>query len=342
MAAVWSCDPATSLDYPARYLFTFLEHHGMLGVFGSPEWRTVTGGSATYVAAVAAGLAGGPAGDQGDVGARARRRRRGHRRQRRHHPLRRGRGRHAPRPRARDARVAHRPPARGPLRAALQQQPRAPPHRRLAAAHRPRRPRLLELPPPAPEPAKSQSGVTVTYDLTRLQRLPTDTHYLVTLGGEDLVDPASVIDRMEYEHPLYTPASVAASRRLPEINTSTGSPSPGRTTAGASTRTAPARVSRPPPTSACPGSAPRTSCREPGASRPRSATPGAARSGAPSSTTRPSGSSTSTTCPTTACWRGSRRATTSVRPTPRCATTSSRSSPTTVSRSATATVPARS
>ena len=28
----------------------------MLGVFGSPEWRTVTGGSATYVAAVAAGL----------------------------------------------------------------------------------------------------------------------------------------------------------------------------------------------------------------------------------------------------------------------------------------------
>ncbi|HEV2798525.1 MAG TPA: FAD-dependent oxidoreductase, partial [Nocardioides sp.] len=56
VAAVWSCDPTTSLDYPARYLFTFLEHHGMLGVFGSPEWRTVTGGSATYVAAVAAGL----------------------------------------------------------------------------------------------------------------------------------------------------------------------------------------------------------------------------------------------------------------------------------------------
>ena len=53
MAAVWSCDPATSLDYPARYLFTFLEHHGMLGVFGSPQWRTVTGGSGTYVAAVA-------------------------------------------------------------------------------------------------------------------------------------------------------------------------------------------------------------------------------------------------------------------------------------------------
>ena len=35
----------TAADYPARYLFTFLEHHGMLTVFGSPTWRTVTGGS---------------------------------------------------------------------------------------------------------------------------------------------------------------------------------------------------------------------------------------------------------------------------------------------------------
>ncbi len=48
--------PTLALDYPARYLFTFLEHHGMLGVFGSPQWRTVTGGSHEYVARVAAGL----------------------------------------------------------------------------------------------------------------------------------------------------------------------------------------------------------------------------------------------------------------------------------------------
>ncbi len=68
-------------------------------------------------------------------------------------------------------------------------------------------------------PADERGHVTVTYDLTRLQRLPTSTHYLVTLGGEDLVDPATVIDRMEYEHPLYTPASVAAQRRLPELDT---------------------------------------------------------------------------------------------------------------------------
>ena len=58
--------------------------------------------------------------------------------------------------------------------------------------------------------------MTVTYDLTRLMRLPTETRYLVTLGGEDLVDPATVIARREYAHPLYTPESVAAQARLPE------------------------------------------------------------------------------------------------------------------------------
>ena len=56
VAAVWSCDPAVALDYPARYLFEFLAHHGMLSVTGSPQWRTVVGGSRAYVAKVAAGL----------------------------------------------------------------------------------------------------------------------------------------------------------------------------------------------------------------------------------------------------------------------------------------------
>src|SRR5690349_5728435 len=53
VAAVWSCDPDLALEYPARYLFQFLDHHGMLRVFGSPRWRTVVGGSRTYVEGVA-------------------------------------------------------------------------------------------------------------------------------------------------------------------------------------------------------------------------------------------------------------------------------------------------
>ena len=60
------------------------------------------------------------------------------------------------------------------------------------------------------------TGVLVTYDMTRLQRpRRADRRFLVTLNGVDCVDQASVIDTMHYEHPLYTPESVAAQRRLP-------------------------------------------------------------------------------------------------------------------------------
>jgi predicted NAD/FAD-binding protein len=49
VSCVWSCAPSTALQYPARYLFQFLDHHGMLAVSGSPTWRTVVGGSRSYV-----------------------------------------------------------------------------------------------------------------------------------------------------------------------------------------------------------------------------------------------------------------------------------------------------
>ena len=49
VSAVWSCGFDGARGYPARYLFTFLDNHGMLTVTGSPQWRTVVGGSRTYV-----------------------------------------------------------------------------------------------------------------------------------------------------------------------------------------------------------------------------------------------------------------------------------------------------
>ncbi|RYB94280.1 FAD-dependent oxidoreductase [Nocardioides oleivorans] len=215
VAAVWSCDPATSLDYPARYLFTFLEHHGMLGVFGSPEWRTVTGGSVQYVAKVGAGLqeirldtkvtSVRELADRVEVTD--------------------GSGTTT----SYDALVIATHPSHA---LGMLEQPSDLQREVLSALPYSSNPALLHtdtsLLPSAEgaraswnffRPEDENGAVTVTYDLTRLQHLPTDTHYLVTLGGEDLVDPATVIDRMEYEHPLYTPESVAASRRLPEINT---------------------------------------------------------------------------------------------------------------------------
>ncbi|MGW5238431.1 NAD(P)/FAD-dependent oxidoreductase [Monashia sp. NPDC004114] len=56
VSCVWSCGELDASAYPARHLFTFLAHHGMLSVGGSPQWRTVTGGSATYVDRLAARL----------------------------------------------------------------------------------------------------------------------------------------------------------------------------------------------------------------------------------------------------------------------------------------------
>jgi predicted NAD/FAD-binding protein len=49
VSCVWSVGRATALEYPARYLFRFLGHHGMLRIGGSPQWYSVVGGSRTYV-----------------------------------------------------------------------------------------------------------------------------------------------------------------------------------------------------------------------------------------------------------------------------------------------------
>lgn len=51
-AAIWSM-PAAGLErFPARFLARFLDNHGMNTVSGRPQWYTVAGGSATYVAAM--------------------------------------------------------------------------------------------------------------------------------------------------------------------------------------------------------------------------------------------------------------------------------------------------
>ena len=48
-AAIWSTNAAQMLNFPARFLVRFFHHHGMLTVNNRPQWRTITGGSARYV-----------------------------------------------------------------------------------------------------------------------------------------------------------------------------------------------------------------------------------------------------------------------------------------------------
>jgi uncharacterized protein len=61
--------------------------------------------------------------------------------------------------------------------------------------------------------------VQISYHLNRLQRLAESSDYVVTLNDQGQIDPRQVIKRMNYRHPSYTPNSVAAQARLPELNT---------------------------------------------------------------------------------------------------------------------------
>ena len=51
-AAIWSTEARQMLDFPARFFVRFFHHHGMLTVNDRPQWCTVTGGSARYVNAL--------------------------------------------------------------------------------------------------------------------------------------------------------------------------------------------------------------------------------------------------------------------------------------------------
>lgn len=54
-AAIWSTDAQQMLQFPARFFVRFFHHHGMLSIDDRPQWRTIIGGSASYVEKVTAG-----------------------------------------------------------------------------------------------------------------------------------------------------------------------------------------------------------------------------------------------------------------------------------------------
>jgi predicted NAD/FAD-binding protein len=54
--AIWSASPQEMRVFPAASYFRFMANHGLLAAVGQPQWRTVLGGSRTYVTALAARL----------------------------------------------------------------------------------------------------------------------------------------------------------------------------------------------------------------------------------------------------------------------------------------------
>jgi predicted NAD/FAD-binding protein len=216
VSAVWSCPPGTALDYPAGYLFPFLANHGLLSVTGSPRWRTVTGGSQTYVDLIAKQLT------AIHTGAPVRSVSR--------HPGGAEITTAAGRPQRFDAVVIATHPDQA-LR--LLADPTAAERRVLGAFRYTRNAAVLHTDasvlPASPRARASwnyhlsscdaaAAQVRVSYDMNRLQRLPAGRDYLVTLNAAEGIDRRRVLAEMDYAHPAYTRASVAAQQALPGLN----------------------------------------------------------------------------------------------------------------------------
>jgi uncharacterized protein len=225
VASVWSCAPATAMQYPARYLFSFLDNHGMLSVTGSPPWRTVTGGSRSYVEQVAKELSA----VQTSTPVRSLRRLTGNRVEVRDdsdaaatydavvvatHPDQALALLAEPTTAEREVLGAF---AYSRNEAVLHTDASVLPRSaRASASWNYRMPRCAAAPG-----APAADHVLVSYDLTRLQRLAGTERFVVTLNPSLSTQPVraeTVLARMVYHHPTYTPESVAAQARLPELD----------------------------------------------------------------------------------------------------------------------------
>ena len=51
-SAIWSANPESFTDFPVDSFARFFFNHGLLGLRDRPQWRTVVGGSGTYVRAI--------------------------------------------------------------------------------------------------------------------------------------------------------------------------------------------------------------------------------------------------------------------------------------------------
>jgi predicted NAD/FAD-binding protein len=215
VAAIWSARPESILDFPARFLVGFLRNHGLLQVRDRPQWRTIVGGSRTYVERLVQ-----PLRDRIQLNS----------------PVT-GVSRFPDRVEVCTARgeterfdqvviAAHAdqalamltdasPAERETLSAFPYQTNEAVLH--TDASLLPRRRRAWASWNYHRADDASQA-VSVTYDLTRLQRLGTTAPILLSLNRSSAVAPGQILQTISYRHPAYTRDSIAAQRRFDDIN----------------------------------------------------------------------------------------------------------------------------
>lgn len=214
-AAIWSSPPRQVENFPARFLLGFLANHGLLQLRDRPQWLTIPGGSRTYVAALAA-----PLGERVRLGCPVRRVERvddGVVVDAANQPPQQFDAAilatHAPQSLAMltDATLAE----RRTLGAFAYQSNDAVLHADATVLPRRRRAwaswNFLATDDPARPPA-------VTYDLNLLQQLRLPAPLCVTLNPPVPLRDDAVLAPLQFEHPLYSTASVAAQSQREELH----------------------------------------------------------------------------------------------------------------------------
>ena len=213
-AAIWSTDPARMLAFPARFFVRFFHNHGMLSVDERPQWRAIRGGSARYVDKLVA-----PFRDRIRLNAPVQ-------------SVRRMPGHVLVKTRDAEAErfdyaflachsdqalrlLADASPLERDVLSAIPYQPNEAvlhtdtsllPRKKLAWAawnyH----------------VGADQDSAKLTYNMNILQNLKSRHTFCVTLNRTADIAPGKILKRLNYDHPLYTPAGVAAQQRQHEVN----------------------------------------------------------------------------------------------------------------------------
>jgi len=215
--AIWSASSGKMLEFPAAALIRFFENHGLLSLKNRPRWQTVVNGSHTYVRKFLEGFRGTVHLACPVLGIR--------------------REANGVQVRLGDGSVQHFDKA-------------------VVAAHADQALRMLEDPSPEEQrllgvwsysvnhtvlhtdprvmpsnrrawaswnytrerPGGSETPVSVTYHMNRLQGLTTRRDYFVTLNRHQAIAENLILQEMEYTHPQFTAASMATQAELPSLN----------------------------------------------------------------------------------------------------------------------------
>ncbi len=213
-AAIWSANPRRMGEFPARSLVQFFENHRFLDAMGQPVWRTVEGGSQRYVDRIVRHL-----GERLHLRSAVREVRRF---------------------------ATHVEVATDDDTAEFDHV--------VIGAHSDQALRMLKEPTRVEEevlgaigyqgnetvlhtdagvmprskrawaswnvhlPAEPATGVNVTYHSNRLQRLDAAEDFLVTLNRTKEIRDECVIQKMDFDHPIYTLDGLKAQKRRDEIS----------------------------------------------------------------------------------------------------------------------------